>query len=178
MADPANFLARWSRLKQVARTAPVPAEAQTTPVAAGEPNAATPLAELPPVESLTAESDFSVFMRPGVPEAARNAALQKLWRSDPVFANLDGLVEYGEDFAADFKSAAVVRTVYRVLQGMPDGREPAAENAQQTGSASEKPAEGAPSPVAATSGASAAATEPTAEPPAAASGRAEKDGLG
>jgi hypothetical protein len=45
--------------------------------------------------------------------------LRKLWRSDPVFANLDGLVEYGEDYGADFRAASAVKTVYRVLEGMP-----------------------------------------------------------
>src|SRR6185437_3698628 len=69
------------------------------------------------------ESDFTPFMRADVPEALRNAALQKLWRSDPIYANLDGLLEYGEDYAAKFRDTTV-NTVYRVLQGMPDGEVP------------------------------------------------------
>jgi hypothetical protein len=181
LADPANFLARWSRLKQRARTAPAPADAAAPPATAA-PDIPAPDTDLPPIESLTAESDFSPFMQPGVPEAARNAALQKLWRSDPVFANLDGLVEYGEDFAADFKSTAVVRTVYRVLQGMPGGRElPATEAAPSAGLSGEAPTESpsalpptAPDPLPTVP----RVTEPRAEPPATASGLMTKDGLG
>jgi hypothetical protein len=119
MAEPAGFLARWSRLKQQARRAQVPAPGVPQEPAPA-PRIDPPPAELPPIETLTAESDFSSFMQAGVPDALRNAALQKLWRSDPVYANLDGLVEYGEDYAADFKAAAAVRTAYRVLRGMPE----------------------------------------------------------
>ena len=81
--------------------------------------------ELPALESLTKNSDFRAFMRPGVPEELRNRALRKLWASDPVYANLDGLLEYGEDFAAPFRMAGVVATVYRVLEGMPEPKKPA-----------------------------------------------------
>jgi hypothetical protein len=42
-------------------------------------------------------------MREGVPEALRNRALRKLWLSDPVLANLDGLNDYDEDFVAELK---------------------------------------------------------------------------
>lgn len=115
MANPADFFARWSRLKRQAHKPPALANAVPKDAAA---LTGTPPPELPSVESLTAESDYTVFMRPGVAEATRNAALQRLWRSDPVFANLDGLVEYGEDYAAAFKASAAVRTAYRVAQGM------------------------------------------------------------
>lgn len=125
MAERSNFLARWSRLKRQAR------KPQSLEAAPNEPAAAPVPEALPSVETLTTDSDYTVFMRPGVPQAARNAALQKLWRSDPVFANLDGLVEYGEDYAAAFKSTAAVRTVYQVLKGMPDNEAPATAGAAQ-----------------------------------------------
>ncbi|MDE2496059.1 MAG: DUF3306 domain-containing protein [Alphaproteobacteria bacterium] len=124
MAKRSDFLTRWSRLKRQARKVRPP---DATP----EEAVASPPEALPSVETLTAESDYSVFMRAGVPETARNAALQKLWRSDPVFANLDGLVEYGEDYAAAFKSTAAVRTIYQVLKGMPDNEAPATAGAVQ-----------------------------------------------
>jgi Protein of unknown function (DUF3306) len=173
MADPGNFLTRWSRLKLRART-PSPDSTAVTP---GDKVQAvdTPAPELPPVESLTVDSDFSTFMQPGVPEATRNAALRKLWGSDPVFANLDGLVEYGDDFAADFKSAAVVRTVYRVLQGMPGGSAAAASESAQVvdASASTKttlPTESGSEEI------TTAPANPTSDP-GAVGGRADKDGL-
>lgn len=68
--------------------------------AGGEAAAEKALADLdlPDIESLTADSDFSVFMKQGVPPALRRLALDKLWASDPVFNVIDGMVEYGEDY--------------------------------------------------------------------------------
>lgn len=143
MADAGKFLARWSRLKGQARKSP-PCEASEAAATPGA-TADAPPAELPPVASLTAESDYTLFMRPGVPEATRNAALQKLWRSDPVFANLDGLVEYGEDYAAAFKVSAAVRTAYRIAQGM-GGDTPPNEGNQPTPPTGKSPTTGAASP--------------------------------
>lgn len=48
-------------------------------------------AELPSIASLTADSDFTVFMAPDVPAAVRAAALRKLWRTNPIFGRSDGL---------------------------------------------------------------------------------------
>jgi hypothetical protein len=127
LAEPPGFLARWSRLKQAERDKALsrdPAPPDPAAVDSAEPPADPP-EDLPALESLTKDSDFRAFMRPGVPEALRNQALRKLWGSDPVYANLDGLLEYGEDFAAPFRMAGVVATVYRVLEGMPEPEKPA-----------------------------------------------------
>jgi hypothetical protein len=51
-------------------------------------------------------------------------------------------LEYGEDFAAPFRMAGVVATVYRVLEGMPDP-EPAASAAVE---AEDRGAASAPAP--------------------------------
>jgi hypothetical protein len=131
LADPADFLARWSRLKRRAQAGPrdagarsetaQPRIAETGPQApARAAPAAQPVEELPPTETLGKDSDYAPFMRADVPDALRNEALRKLWQSDPVFANLDGLVDYAEDFGAAFAVGGTVATVYRVLQGMPD----------------------------------------------------------
>ena len=91
---------------------------------------------LPSIETLGKDSDYTPFMRSDVPDAVRNAALRKLWLSDPVFANLDGLVDYAEDFRAGFALRGTVATVYRILEGMPDPPEekppPPAESAPPT----------------------------------------------
>ena len=42
------------------------------------------VAELPPIESLSKDSDFTPFLADKVPEFIRHRALQVLWRSDPV----------------------------------------------------------------------------------------------
>ena len=52
---------------------------------------------LPPVESLTPESDFSVFMGPGVRPELRQAALKKLF-ADPHFNLMDRLDIYIDDY--------------------------------------------------------------------------------
>jgi hypothetical protein len=141
LAEPPSFLERWSRLKPAEREKASRHEpaGPPDPAAAGSPEPpADPLEDLPALETLTKDSDFRAFMRPGVPEELRNQALRKLWGSDPVYANLDGLLEYGEDFAAPFRMAGVVATVYRVLEGMPEPEKPA-ESAPETAAATPVP---------------------------------------
>lgn len=147
MADPPGFLERWSRLKRAGRAKAQRPARPEAPVAAAVSEAAPddPLPDLPAIDSLTKDSDFTAFMRPGVPEELRNQALRKLWSSDPVYANLDGLLEYGEDFAAPFRLAGVVATVYRVLEGMPDPEPPTEPEVSAT--AAEGEGETASSPV-------------------------------
>lgn len=52
---------------------------------------------LPLIETLTYDSDYTVFMSPAVPTDIRNAALRKLW-SYPVFNETDGLASFAEDY--------------------------------------------------------------------------------
>ena len=83
MADEKEpFLARWSRLKREA-----PAEKK--------PEAPAPT--VPPVESLTPESDFAAFMNPKVKEELRRLALKKLF-SDPHFKLPDLFEPYSGDW--------------------------------------------------------------------------------
>lgn len=127
-------LARWSRLKRlhgggersgpsVAPEQPAgargPAPAQENPPRATEEPAqpATPALELPPVAELNKDSDFTPFLRAGVPESAHREALRALWRSDPVFAFRDGLTDYDEDYTAIGMVDQVVRTAYQAGQG-------------------------------------------------------------
>ena len=134
MADDEGFVRRWSRRKSAARAeaglsdpepataaSQSPAPAPTPPSAPGPevPDAVDP-ASLPDIESLTYGSDFTVFLRAGVPAELRKRALQRLWRSDPVLANLDGLVEYGEDYSHIGIAPQIVRTAYEVGRGMLD----------------------------------------------------------
>src|SRR3546814_6644375 len=42
-----------------------------------------PNADLPPIESLDKDSDYTAFLRAGVAPELRKQALGKLWRSDP-----------------------------------------------------------------------------------------------
>jgi|AP95_1055475.scaffolds.fasta_scaffold59866_2 hypothetical protein len=117
-----SFARRWSRRKVEERQDNAdPPDDETTELAP-TPEPALPEEEppdLPPIESLTAESDFTPFLRDKVPEALRKAALRKLWRSDPVLANLDGLNDYDEDFTGG-SLGGIVATAYRVGKGMID----------------------------------------------------------
>ena len=54
-------------------------------------------ADMPDIESLDEDSDFSGFMSEGVSDELRNLALRKLFRA-PVFNIRDGLDEYDEDY--------------------------------------------------------------------------------
>jgi hypothetical protein len=97
-----HFLSRWSRMKHASAARP-PATAEpaaTTPPIA--PNADKPQENapvpLPPVESLTPESDFTPFMGAEVDPAVRRGALKKLF-ADPQFNVMDGLDVYIDDYS-------------------------------------------------------------------------------
>lgn len=74
--------------------------------------------KLPDPDDMKMGDDFSAFMKGAVPERLRKRALRKLWLSNPVLANVDNLVDYGEDFAAEAKLGGVVKTAYQVGKGM------------------------------------------------------------
>jgi len=66
---------------------------------------------LPAIESLTIESDFTGFMRPGVDDELKRGALKKLFR-DPRFNVMDGLDVYIDDYSKpDPIDPALVRTL-------------------------------------------------------------------
>ena len=68
-------------------------------------------APLPPVESLTFDSDFTAFMRAGVDPDVKRAALRKLLR-DARFNVMDGLDVYIDDYSKpDPIDPAIVRTL-------------------------------------------------------------------
>jgi len=56
-------------------------------------------ADMPDIETLTADSDFKPFMSKGVSHALRRKALRKLFAS-PFFQIRDGLDDYDDDFAS------------------------------------------------------------------------------
>ncbi|MEO5701213.1 MAG: DUF3306 domain-containing protein [Casimicrobiaceae bacterium] len=120
MSDPDQdqrfSLKRWSTRKlKAGRAAGGEAPAAPPPVQAVAPvpdalRAATPQharaadaqpdppTALPPLESLTFESDFSAFLKPDVGELLRRQALRKLF-SDPHFNVMDRLDVYIDDYS-------------------------------------------------------------------------------
>ncbi len=74
--------------------------------------------DLPDPDTLEQGDDFAAFMGRAVPERIRRRALRRLWRSNPVLANLDNLVDYNEDYGASPALNGVARTTYEVGKGL------------------------------------------------------------
>ncbi|MEK7245265.1 MAG: DUF3306 domain-containing protein [Pseudomonadota bacterium] len=132
-------LTRWSRLKREAVAEqkkpapppPIPPEAKTaaltpavpaTPPEAGQTEEQKKIEDvtkdLPPIESLGKDSDYTLFMRQGVPEETRVAALRKLWRSDPAFTEKFAFEMHMEDYNETFTPInAATDTIYRAGLG-------------------------------------------------------------
>ena len=114
-------LSRWARRKQEAREAPTAPTAVSemsvadtesmldvpvTDEISEEPVALTD-ADMPDIDTLGEDSDFTGFMSPGVSDELRNLALRKLFHA-PVFNIRDGLDEYDEDYTSFEKLGDIV----------------------------------------------------------------------
>jgi uncharacterized protein DUF3306 len=103
-----GFLARWSQRKQEAKqpepkpAAPAPESDEPSGPSASQGNDATPEFDpstLPNLEELTGSTDITAFLRKGVPEHLRNAALRKSWALDPAIRNyVNPALEYAYDW--------------------------------------------------------------------------------
>ena len=138
MSEERNLLSRWSQRKAAVRRGeappepveeaqPVPQDVPTAdPIAAIDSNqsataegapADDDMPALPPIDELNFESDYTVFLNSKVPETLRRAALRKLWTSDPVLANLDGLNDYDEDYNLVDTTITAAQSAYKVGRG-------------------------------------------------------------
>ncbi len=73
---------------------------------------------LPDPDSLSEGDDFRRFLADTVPARLRTRALRRLWQVNPVLANLDGLLEYGEDYTDAATVVENLQTAYQVGKGM------------------------------------------------------------
>lgn len=73
---------------------------------------------LPDPDSLGLGDDFTAFMSRAVPERIRRRALRRLWLSNPVLANLDGLLDYNDDYTDKACVVENMKTTYQVGKGM------------------------------------------------------------
>ena len=143
-----GFLDRWSRLKRDGEPE-AGAGPEVDPALQTAPEADEPAAEdertddeiltalgLPHPDELRPGDDFRAFMAAAVPDRLRRMALRRLWASNPALANLDGLVEYGEDYTDKATVVENLQTLFRVGEGMvrksaPPEEGEAAEDAAQ-----------------------------------------------
>lgn len=104
MAQPPEdepFLARWSKRKRAEQAASAPAPEQKPDLAEGDDDSITEeeLVALPALEDFTPQTDIRPFLRKGVPQVLRNAALRKIWLLTPAIRDhKDPAVDYAWDW--------------------------------------------------------------------------------
>jgi len=117
----------WSRRKagveaedRAERTAVEMAEHQRAELVLAEKTDEELLAELdlPDPDTLETSAQVQDFLKAAVPQRLKNRALRRLWLTNPVLANVDGLVDYGEDFTDAAMVIPDMQTVYKVGRGM------------------------------------------------------------
>jgi hypothetical protein len=115
-----NFMARWSQRKQEAKQpdhdAPTAnSDVPSGPVAESDVVQEFDLSSLPKLEDMTATTDITAFLRKGVPEHLRNAALRKSWALDPAIRNY---VNPALDYAYDWNTPGGVPGSSEIGSGM------------------------------------------------------------
>jgi hypothetical protein len=148
-----GFLSRWSQRKQEARQEhgkePSPAGPPPEPAAEEAAEPEFDLASLPKLEDLTETTDITAFLRKGVPEHLRNAALRKSWALDPAIRNY---VNPALDYAYDWNTPGGVPgsgeigagvDVARMVSQIMGTAESVAEQAAEPNLASSSPEAGA-----------------------------------
>ncbi|WP_415922346.1 DUF3306 domain-containing protein [Tateyamaria sp. SN6-1] len=73
---------------------------------------------LPEPEALDSPDAVRDFLKAELPQRLKTRALRRLWRLNPMLANLDGLVDYGEDYTDAATVIENMQTVYQVGKGM------------------------------------------------------------
>ncbi|HEU0085099.1 MAG TPA: DUF3306 domain-containing protein [Bradyrhizobium sp.] len=161
-----NFLTRWSRRKRETTAVDAPQQsAPAEPVAAPEAPVTTSedqeidLASLPSLESITGETDITAFLRKGIPQELRRAALRRAWEADPAIRDFIGLAENAWDFndpnampgfgPLDYSEEQLAALVNRVVGGVRSAADQlAAAVPEQTDQAELAAAKGSPELVA------------------------------
>ena len=99
-----EFLARWSLRKRASKPSAPPAEAAKparetpapSPAVTAEPE--VDFGSLPTIDSITAGTDITAFLRKGVPQDLMRGALRRAWSADPAIRDFIGLAENAWDF--------------------------------------------------------------------------------
>lgn len=123
MSGAESFSSRWAKRKQAVAAQEIEDE---PPEVVEEDIAPEPektdeeiLAELNLIDpdDMKEGDDFSAFMDSAIPQRLRNRALRKLWLSNPALANVDMLVDYGDDFTDAGSIVEDIVTAYKVGKG-------------------------------------------------------------
>ncbi|MBP0484750.1 DUF3306 domain-containing protein [Sagittula salina] len=77
-------------------------------------------AGLPEPEKIESIDQLQAFLKSALPQRLKTRALRHHWGSNPVLANLDGLLEYGEDYTDAARCVPDMKTLYQVGKGMFD----------------------------------------------------------
>jgi hypothetical protein len=112
-----GFISRWARRKTAAAVmaapSPEPEVAEIDP------------ASLPPIETLSAGSDFTAFLAQGVSASLQTQALKIAWEGDPQIASFRGMAEYAWDFNAEgYGQLAAGDDVAALLRGITGAFDP------------------------------------------------------
>ena len=115
-----GFLTRWSERKraQEAPEAEVEVPPEQDPLEGLSDEEILAQLDLPEPESITAGEGARAFLASTVPHHLRHRALRTLWRTNPTLANVDALVDYGEDFTDAAMVPEVLSTAYQVGKGI------------------------------------------------------------
>jgi Protein of unknown function (DUF3306) len=142
-----NFLTRWSSRK-LANRAPSAREdahagreprdargtgendtlAKTSKDGDAQDNPPFDVAQLPPLDSIGADTDITAFLHRDVPPDLTRAALRRAWTSDPTIKDFVGLVENGWDFNdpsamsgfGPISAEEVARLAGKVIEALPE----------------------------------------------------------
>jgi hypothetical protein len=102
-----DFLHRWSRRKQESRDQEMVSAPGQVETHQGDPECPGD-SDMPPLGSLTENSDYTGFLSPNVSDELHRLALRKLFHSAG-FNQCDGLDDYDDDFRS-FKALGAVLT--------------------------------------------------------------------
>ena len=159
-SKPENFLTRWSSRKLANRSPSARQDAEHEPRGASgaiENGAVAKIgkdddakdtqpfdvAQLPPLDSIGADTDIAAFLHRDVPPELTRAALRRAWTSDPAIKDFVGLVENGWDFNdpsamsgfGPISAEEVARLAGKIIEALPGT---AAEDQTKQVSAGEK----------------------------------------
>jgi Protein of unknown function (DUF3306) len=116
-----EFLKRWSRRKQEAKQESKAAEQAPSPP--GQTAAASPetaevasepeidLSKLPSIDSITAATDITEFLRKGIPAELSRAALRRAWATDPTIRDFVAIPGFGALHGTPEQIGAMVERV-------------------------------------------------------------------